>query len=147
VSTFLLVATGLVTAPDVAAEDSCFPDFVSLDAFESLSRGMPRTFSHRLRSKNVAGIYETKATLEGDFDGTALRLHVEHKFDGVSLPYVLFAALVTEGEQNVALWQDFTRGCRDLPPPVFPKQHIELKPPVLSKSTHQRIHIVIWGRL
>ncbi|MEC9369662.1 MAG: hypothetical protein VX871_13330 [Pseudomonadota bacterium] len=131
------------------AYESCFPEQTSLDIFEGVTFGATSSFSHHLKSTNTNGTFVTPATLEGSFDGQALKLEFHFRANGVSLPYNIFAFLIT-ADQEVLVWQDLTLGCTGpgvsiFPGNRFPLEKIELKPTVSGES--RILHLIVWGHL
>jgi hypothetical protein len=98
---------------------------------------------------NASGIFQTKALLEGIFDPTSGKLSLtnlfDETFDGVSLPYALYAVLVIADGQVVS-WQDLTTGCTGPGSGIFPGQKFQLKPIALP-AKKQKLQITVWGAL
>lgn len=130
-----------------SAQSTCLPEFAALDAIELLKANVPRTFTHRLRSKNVDGIFLSKASLTGRFDGIN-QLDLEFRFDreGVSLPYNIYAVLVASPEEAFA-WHDLTKGCTGPGASIFPGGSFKLPATKLSRSLAINLHLLVWGRL
>jgi hypothetical protein len=144
VAPILLSAYLLATAPVFArANDSCLPEFTSLDGFQEASAS---SFSLPLKSHNVSGPFVTHATLEGQWDGSALSLTFQFKVDGVSLPYNIFAVMIVS-DKDVLAWHDLTNSCTGPGKGIFPGQSYAL--PAVKTSTAPRAgwHIIVWGRL
>ena len=134
----------VVFSAQPAKADTCFPPFTSLDVFQAVNKDNPQ-FSHRLKSRNLQGLFVTRATLEGKLNERKLELAFHFRADGVSLPYNIFAVLVATDSQPLA-WHDLTKGCTGLPGSIFPGQSVKI-PPVTLPSDPVDLHIVVWGRL
>jgi hypothetical protein len=141
----LLLLAGWLAACVSSAQgkESCLPDFTSLDIFQDASM---QSFSLPLKSQNVSGPFVTRATLDGQWDGTALALTFQFRFDGVSLPYNIYALLVVSGNEVLA-WQDLTKTCTGPGVSIFPGQHFALPPIKTSNMGKSDWHIIVWGRL
>jgi hypothetical protein len=140
-----LLAGWLATggAASARAEDSCLPDFTSLDVFQDASAP---SFSLPLKSQNASGPFVTHATLDGRWDGTALALTFQFRFGGVSLPYDIFAVLVTSG-RDVLAWNDLTNACSGPGAGIFPGDSFPLPPIKTTAAPKPGWHIIVWGRL
>lgn len=130
-----------------ASADSCLPEFTSLDVIERLQAGSARNFQHPLKSKNVSGTFETRAVLEGKFDGQRLNLTVRFPANGVSLPYNIYL-LAAGTEKQMVSWQDLTNGCTAPGGSVFPGQAFTLDAIKLpADAGSMNLHLILWGRL
>jgi hypothetical protein len=129
-----------------AAKESCFPEQTSLSAIETVVPGIARSFSHRLKSSNIDGIFLTQATLEGAFDGRHLNLGFRFEVDGVSLPYNIYAVLVASAN-DVLAWFDLTNGCNGPGASIFPRGKFDLPTVKFEAAGALDLHIIVWGRL
>ncbi len=84
----------------------------------------------------------------GETIGDAVKMSVrfDPKFDGVSLPYNLFAILIIR-DGEAAAWWDFTSGCTGPGVSFFPGQEIHLPKLKLIGADPERLQIMVWGRL
>jgi hypothetical protein len=130
-------------AASAQGKGSCLPDFTSLDVFQDST---VQSFSLPLKSRNVNGPFVTHATLDGKWDGTALALTFQFKFDGVSIPYNIYAVLVVSGGEVLA-WRDLTKACTDPGASIFPGRSFALPPIQTSNIGKSDWHIIVWGQL
>lgn len=81
-------------------------------------------------------------------DGEAVKMKVEFdpKFEGVSLPYTVFAVLVVRDGEVVGWW-DFSSQCRGPGASFFPGRSIRLPVAKLVGGTQERLQIMVWGKL
>jgi len=143
----IAVSSMLCSVGASADSNGCFPNFTSLDAMHSLDAGKPTHFEDTLRSQNVAGLFDTKVKLIGDFDGHTLSLAMKDFETGPSLIYVLSAMLITDG-RDVSSWRDFTNDCQQGArlPEVPRGGSLKLKPVNLAQGRHD-IRLLVFGRL
>jgi hypothetical protein len=143
----LLVVRGAGLVTTASGQSTCLPEFAALDVIELLKTNAPRTFTHRLKSKNVDGIFLSKASLTGRFNGVD-QLDLEFRFDtnGVGLPYNIYAVLVASPEEAFA-WHDLTKGCTGAGASIFPGGSFKLPVTKLSRSLEINLHLLVWGRL
>ena len=110
---------------------------------------IPSKLNLPLFSLNASGLFQTKVVLDGNYDPASGKLslsnHFDEKFEGVSLPYNLFAVLVI-ADGHVVAWQDYTQGCVGTGVGIFPGQKFLLKP-VNLPANKQKLQITVWGSL
>jgi hypothetical protein len=125
-------------------QSSCLPVYTALQTVESSD--VP--FEHRLIGNGPDGPHETRIFFGGAVENSSLKMKVQFDptFNGVSIPYNVFAVLVVADGETVA-WYDFTRGCRSPPISFFPGRVIELPPVKLLGSQPQKLQIMVWGKL
>lgn len=127
-------------------QKSCLPQDLALQTFES---GGPGTTFHRpLSSQNSQGRFLTKVILDGKVDEQGLKLSFQFDpaWEGVSLPYNLYAILVIADGLPVA-WYDYTRECQSPPLSFFPGRLIEVPTVKHLGAYPQKLQIMVWGKL
>jgi hypothetical protein len=145
--TFSILAIMIGAHFDILSAETCLPGFSSLDVIEVVETGSSHSFSHQLKAANRSGIFLSRATLNGEFEGQELKLSFHFDFDGVSLPYNIFALLVAS-ETEVLAWHDFTRGCYSPPPSIFPGQSYNKTPAIrINNPGKFNLHIIVWGNI
>lgn len=136
-------------AGPLAAQHSCLPDFNALQVREVFDLNLAHNFSYPFQSVNARGNFTTHVQLRGKY-GTDHKLQLEALFDpnfqGVSLPYNLYAMLLVQNGSVVG-WFDFTDGCQGPGIGFFPGQVIHLPRVQLSGGGKAAVQIMIWGRL
>lgn len=132
-------------------QKSCLPSYTALQLVETIVPGTSGNFAHILMNDNGAGLKKTRVQLRvsnsPSFPGE-LRLAIgfDPLFDGVSLPYNLYALMVVR-EGEVIGWWDFTSGCTESGLSFFPGREIELPTAKLIGDKPQKLQIMVWGRL
>jgi hypothetical protein len=128
------------------ADRSCLPDYTAMQEFYSSGAPMPAV--KRLRAQNVSGSFETKVEAVIDWrDGELLlSFRFDPAFDGVSLPYNLYAVMVLR-DGEVVSWNDFTSQCRGPGLGFYPGREIRLDSIKLPGRPTQSLQIMVWGRL
>lgn len=127
---------------------SCLPKSTALQGMEWVTPHHPKDFLYSLRSTRGEGdSFLTKVQLQGKVtEGEVnMLLRFDPKFDGVSLPYNVYAVLVIVNEETVAWW-DFTQGCRAPGLSFFPGSEIGL-PKIKLQEPARRLQIMVWGTL
>lgn len=141
---------GILTfaAAQAHGQSSCLPEYTALQTMESVQAG--QAFVRPLISENAQGYFTTKVRLEGEVPaqggGLKMRVRFDPAFDGVSLPYNLYAVLVVSGGQ-VLLWEDYTMDCRGPGLGFFPGRIIELPTVKQVGAGPQKLQIMVWGKL
>ena len=140
-TTFALAFSAFAAGPT-----SCLPGYTALQAMQSVRDG--DSFNHSLESRNSSGPFTTHAQLVGKVAQGSLNLSVrfDPDFEGVSLPYNLYAVSVIADGQPVA-WFDFTRSCESAGIGFFPGRVIQLPPVKLLGAPTQKLQIMVWGKL
>ena len=142
----IVAATAIFLAlilPRAHGQTSCLPKYTALQTMESKS-----SFSHFLTSQNSQGLFTTHVLLEGNIvdENLKMKLQFDPNWEGVSLPYNLYAVMVI-ADGKPAAWYDFTRGCETAGIGFFPGRSLELPPVKLLGSPAQRLQIMVWGKL
>jgi len=75
-----------------------------------------------------------------------MELTFRFKFDGVSLPYNIYAVLVVSSDKVLA-WYDLTKECRGPEASIFPGQSYSIPRLKDLDSSISDLHIIVWGRL
>ncbi len=129
--------------PSAYGQTSCLPSYTALQTTETKA-----SFSHFLISQNSQGPFTTHVVLEGAVVDDILKMKIQFdpNWEGVSLPYNLYAVMVI-AEGRPAAWYDFTRGCQTAGFGFFPGRSLELPPVKLLGSPAQRLQIMVWGKL
>jgi hypothetical protein len=122
---------------------SCLPSFTALQTFETAHE-----FKHGLSSRNSQGDFLTHVIFEGTRTENELRLRVgfDPAWEGVSLPYNLYAVMVIANGESVA-WLDFTNGCQGPGISFFPGRTLDLPVVKLLGVSGQKLQIMVWGKL
>lgn len=86
--------------------------------------------------------------LVGEQTGVLAQLKVRFKpdFDGVSLPYNLYAVMIVREGEPVGWW-DYTRACKGPGLSFFPGREIQLPKVNLVGGGAERLQIMVWGKL
>jgi len=144
----ILIVSMVLCIRPAYGQNSCLPDFTALQTMESLDPASPSNFVRSLISQRADGYFSTRVRLEGEPSGGALQLRVrfDPDFEGVSLPYNLYAVLVVE-DGRILAWHDYTQGCKGMGLSFFPGRVISLPPIKLVGVQPQRLQIMVWGRL
>ena len=129
-------------------QPSCLPDFTALQTIEVL-KSTDHSFAYPLASKGPAGEFTTRVRAEGRMiDGKALSLRFlfDPTFDGVSLPYNLFAVMVLV--DGVAIgYHDFTNACTSPGLSFFPGRIIEMPVVKFPHAGAERLQVMVWGKI
>jgi hypothetical protein len=129
------------------ADRSCLPDFNSLQLLETTTPGASQEFIKPLKSMNMNGLFQTKVQavirIAQDLE---MLIRFDPEFDGVSLPYNLYAVLVV-ADGAVLSYMDFTRECAGPGIGFFPGGEIRLPRIKLIGADPQKLQIMVWGRL
>jgi hypothetical protein len=130
----------------MAETESCLPDYCSLEVAQAVDVTKDGSFAHTLKSKNIGGIYPTKAVLIGELREGRLQLTISFEAEeGLGLFYNVYAVLVAD-EKRALFWKDFTEFCRAPGASVSPGHRMELGTiKDLGKGT-QEIRIIVWGK-
>lgn len=133
----------------VRAENSCLPPFLALQVYENVS-SQSSGFSYSLRTLKSNSWQQTRVLLTADpadqNGAMPLRVHFDPKFDGVSLPYNLYAILITH-ENEVVGWWDFTNGCNSPGMSFYPGDEVLLPAFKRLGNDVQKIQIMVWGMI
>lgn len=129
---------------------SCLPEFNSLQAILQLDLSTDSARGFQLKSDNASGVFITKVVMDYVYSAQTqtlnMKFHFEDSFDGVSLPYNVFAILVLQNGTLVA-WYDYTKACQTLGPGIYPGQSFSPLPVKLSGSGRQPLQFIVWGRI
>lgn len=134
-----------------AQAGSCLPDVTSLQHFEVLQLDRDAQSRHRLKTMtHQAEVIETRThvDLQYEADGNrelSLIFAFDEDFQGVSLPFNVYAVLITvDGE--VLAYRDFTSACTEPGLSFFPGQTIRVPGAKLTGEGKRRLQLSIWGR-
>ncbi len=113
-----------------------------------------RTAAHLVWTVNAAEnnslLYQltNRVQLVGEQSGNFAQFKVrfDPTFDGVSLPYNLYAVLILRDGEPVAWW-DYTRSCQGPGLSFFPGREIALPKVNLVGGGAERLQIMVWGKL
>lgn len=127
-------------------QTSCLPESTAAQTFWRVGAGEPLRVP--LSTRRGEETILTRVYLEGDRDGETIRMKVrfDPDFQGVSLPYNLYAVLVIRNGAPFAWW-DFTSGCEGSGLSFFPGQEILLPKVKTVGDKADRLQIMVWGRL
>ncbi len=107
-------------------------------------------FTRILEIENASGRHATKVVLDGEYSSQSrqliLKTHFDDRFNGVSLPYNLYSALITETGE-VAGYFYFTRSCTGPGVGFFPGQSFTIPAMKLKSNGKATIQIMIWGMI
>lgn len=111
----------------------------------------PQSFRYQLKEPRASGMADTRVHIQGQSDlkdPHLIRLTVgfDREFDGVSLPYSVYALLILR-DGEVVMWWDFTHACQGPGLSFFPGKEIELPSLKLVGDKPQKLQIMVWGRL
>lgn len=147
---FSLILFGFPPQVNAQSFASCLPGWTSLQSIELMDTTKDYDFSHSLEGENANGRHTTKVVIDGHYNAQSKQLilsaHFDDKFNGVSLPFNLFSALVIEGGQ-VNAWQDFTKECNSPGVGFYPGQTFQLPVFKLKGSGKESVQIMIWGSI
>ena len=125
-------------------------DGVTLQALQTLALDRDMSTDYQLKSQGPNGLFVSKVLLSANYEATNhklnLKVHWDEKFDGVSLPYNLFAAMVLQDGVPVA-WYDLTEKCRGPGVGLFPGAHFTLPATELNAVGNSSLQIMLWGRI
>ncbi|MGE0526120.1 MAG: hypothetical protein AB7G93_05390 [Bdellovibrionales bacterium] len=129
----------------------CLPEMLSAQLIEEVSSDKKTFFARVLYTQREETRIATRALLQGKSssekpDEIHLKVLFDPDFDGVSLPYNLFAVLIVQNGQ-VSAWWDFTRGCTGPGVGIFPGGEFQLPPVKLIGGGSQSLQIMVWGKL
>jgi hypothetical protein len=147
----LIAGVAVIWTGRASADGSCLPTYTALQALDVFTPGQDGEVVYRLRGQRDDTPFMTHVILRARTsaaDDTQVNLSTlfDPEFDGVSLPYNLYSALVlSDGE--VAAWWDFTGGCKGPGLSFFPGREVRL--PALKFTDHKphRLQIMLWGRI
>lgn len=141
----LLFAAGVLLPTRGHGQTSCLPDYTAAQAIWSANAP---TFKQSLLSRRSGNLITTRVWIEGTRtkDSADLWLRFDPDFDGVSLPYNLFAVLIIRDGEPAAWW-DFTASCKGPGLSFFPGREVHLPPLKLIGGPSDRLQIMVWGRL
>lgn len=122
-----------------AGQRSCLPERTSAQIFWTVEAHTDSLLIHPLSSK-----VQLMARQSGG--AVSLTLRFDPSFDGVSLPFNLFAVLVVKNGSVIAWW-DYTRGCQTPGLSFFPGREIELPELKLVGAGPDQLQIMVWGKL
>jgi hypothetical protein len=147
----LVILAFLLSSTTVFAQsNSCLPPWNALQSVESFDVTHDYDFSHVLDTENASGRTPTKVVIDGHYSAQTHQLsmntHFDDKFNGVSLPYDLYAVLVIESGEVVS-WQDFTKGCVGPGVGFYPGQNFQIPYAKLKATGKDVIQIMVWGML
>lgn len=93
-------------------------------------------------------LHETRVQLRAEVKSGNVELKVgfDPKFDGVSLPYNLYAVLILRNGQTEQ-WLDFTNGCKGPGLGFFPGREIRLPTVKSIGESPEQLQIMVWGRM
>ena len=105
---------------------------------------------YQLKSQGPNGLFVSKVLLTANYQSAnhqlSLQVHWDDKFDGVSLPYNLFAAMVLQDGVPVG-WYDFTDKCTGPGVGLFPGSQFTLPATGLRGTGNSALQIMLWGRI
>ena len=147
----LLLSVGLVFSnATLARPTACLPIDTALDVVEIVDpQSFSQPFTHYLDSVHGADSFTTRVQLRGDMraDELSLSVRFDPEFDGVSLPYNLYALQILGDQGEELAWQDFTSKCTGPGIGFFPGREVELGAIKLIGVDPQRLQIKVWGKL
>jgi len=147
---FSLIIFGFTPKTSAQSFASCLPAWTSLQSIEILDTTKDYDFSHSLEGENASGRYTTKVVVDGHYNAQTKQLtlttHFQNDFNGVSLPFNLFSALVIEAGQ-VNGWQDFTKECNGPGVGFYPGQMFQMPAFKLKGSGKETVQFMIWGSI
>lgn len=79
-------------------------------------------------------------------DSVHFKIRFNPDFQGVSLPYNLYAVMVVKEGEPMAWW-DFTRSCLAPGVSFFPGREVQLPKVNLVGGRAERLQIMVWGKL
>lgn len=129
-------------------QTSCLPSYTALQS-EWLAGGSDsKSFASPILIEKSGKLSPSRVLFVGETIGGAVKMSVKFdpKFDGVSLPYNLYAVLIVRDGEPAAWW-DFTSGCTGPGISFFPGQEIHLPKLKLIGADPERLQIMVWGRL
>ena len=144
----LLALFGSVSEVSAGAQ-SCLPAFTAGQLLEKFSSDSVREVVQPLTTMRGESLITTRVQLVARNTAEALHLsfRFDPTFDGVSLPFNLFAVLITR-DGKVLEWWDFTKSCQAPGLGFFPGRVVELPPvPLADVPSAGPVQIVVWGRL
>jgi len=155
---YLLLIFGLVFSnATFARPTACLPSDTALDVVEIVDpHPFARPFTHYLDSVHGVDSFTTRVQLLGEvraeIDGSdtaelSLSVQFDPEFDGVSLPYNLYALQVFGEYGEELAWLDFTSSCSGPGIGFFPGRKVELGTIKLVGVNPQRLQIIVWGKL
>ncbi len=129
------------------AQKSCLPAHTAAQVFWTFSENSPSQ-AQKLVSDRSGQLIKTRVQLEGHRAGGEVNLSVKFDptFDGVSLPYNLYAVLIVR-EGTVEAWWDFTESCRSPGLSFFPGREIRLPAVKVIGEKPEQLQIMVWGKL
>lgn len=129
-------------------QTSCLPPFTAVQSAWIAGGAEAKPFSTRVLIQKSGQLVPARVLFEGETVGEAIKMTVrfDPKFDGVSLPYNLYAVLVIRDGETAAWW-DFTSACTGPGISFFPGQEIHLPKLKLIGAEPERLQIMVWGRL
>jgi hypothetical protein len=140
----------LAFIPAASAEPSCLPEFNSLQVLQTMDLDASNSDTFLLKSENASGIFVSKARLSYVYDFASkeikLRFHFDDDFDGVSLPYNVYAYLILQNGE-VAAWYDLTGSCRGPGVGFYPGQNFSPPPLKVDGAGKQNFQFIVWGRI
>ncbi len=147
----VLLASIFILFPTFAhAQRSCLPDFTSLQALQTVALDRDMNSDYQLKSQGPNGLFVTKVLLSASYEAANrklnLKVHWDEKFDGVSLPYNIFAAMVLQDGVPVG-WYDLTEKCRGPGAGLFPGAYFTFPATELNPLSRSSLQIMLWGRI
>jgi hypothetical protein len=133
------------------AGESCLPSYTALQLETRVQGDQAESLAYYLQAKRGDEVFQSKVILAGETDAShprslPLEIEFDPKFQGVSLPYNLYAVLIVlDGE--IVEWLDFTSSCVGPGVSIFPGQKISLPEVKLIGDKPQKLQIMVWGRL
>ncbi len=122
-----------------SGQRSCLPERTEAQLMWTVNAAETGSLLHSLTNR---------VQLVGEQAGAVaqFRVRFDPAFQGVSLPYNLYAVLILRDGEPVAWW-DYTRGCAGPGLSFFPGREIHLPKVNLVGGGAERLQIMVWGKL